>query len=158
MNNTNLYETDFYQWTQETLRAIQERDVEHLDWGNLAEEVEALGSSEKRGVKSLLRELLTHLLLYQYWQDKRDYQTKGWKREIYGFRLQLKDRLEAKTMYNYFISQIDEIYPQASRGAAFKSEEAELSLPSFPALCPYSVEQLLDLEFFPEPPKPQQDE
>ena len=149
MSNT-LYETDFYQWTQETLRAIRDRDVEHLDWLNLAEEVEALGRSEKRAVKSFLRELLTHLLLYEYWQNKRDYQTKGWKREIYEFRLQLKDRLEAKTLDNYFVSQINEVYPQSSRSAAFKFEEAELSLPVFPALCPYSVEQLLNLEFFPE--------
>lgn len=145
----NLYETDFYQWTQETLRQIQERDTEHIDWENLAEEVEALGRQEKHRVKSYLRQLLVHLLLYQYWQDRRDYYTGGWEGEIYEFRLQLSDTLEAKTLYKYFTSQVDEVYLQAARKASLKFKEAGFSYPDFPEQCPYTVDRLLDVEYLP---------
>ena len=147
MGNT-LYETDFYQWTQETLQAIRERDIEHLDWGHLAEEVEALENEQKRAVKSYLRQLLIHLLCYQFWQSNRSQYLKGWRNEIDEFRYQLKDRLESKTLSNYFVTQVDKVYKEARRKALFKSEQ---NPSTFPEQCPYTVEQMLDPEFFPEP-------
>lgn len=45
---SDLYERDYYTWIQEQVRALRERRVEHLDWPNLAEEIEDL--EKKRGV------------------------------------------------------------------------------------------------------------
>ena len=149
MSNT-LYETDFYQWTQETLRAIRDRDVEHLDWANLAEEVEALGRAEKRAVDSFATQLLIHLLHLEYWTWRRDYYTQGWETEIDTFRLQLADLLESRVLYNYLFEELGNIYDRALRLAKGKYRKERLVVPDFPKQCPYSVEQLLDLEFFPE--------
>lgn len=151
MNTAKLYETDFYQWTQETSRAIRERDIEHLDWKNLAEEIEALTKSQERAVKSYLRQLLTHLLLYEYWYDKRLYTVKKWEQEIYSFRTELEDLLESKTLEKFAASRLEKVYSRAVKKATLKFEGEELTLPSFPNLCPYSIEQLLNLEFLPEP-------
>jgi hypothetical protein len=43
---TDLYERDYYTWTQEQARALREHRTEELDWANVAEEIEDLG---KRG-------------------------------------------------------------------------------------------------------------
>ena len=142
-----LYDTDFYQWTQDTWRQIQQRDIENLDWEHLAEEIEALGNEQKHKVDSYLRQLLIHLLLYQYWQDNRDYCTEGWQDEIDEFRFQLERRLQAKSLYNYFLSQINEIYPKARRKVILKSKHKLVTLPEH---CPYTVDQLLNPDFFPE--------
>lgn len=146
----NLYETDFYQWTQETLRQIQERDIEHIDWDNLAEEVEALGRAEKRAVKSFTIQLLIHLLLLEYWTWRREYYIGGWESVITTFRLQLTQILESKVLFNYFVAELESSYDLAKRLSNNKYRKEDLNAPSFPEQCPYTVEQLLDLEFFPE--------
>ncbi|MGF1479354.1 MAG: DUF29 domain-containing protein [Cyanophyceae cyanobacterium] len=149
MDTAKLYETDFYQWTQETSRAIQERDIEHLDWENLAEEIEALGRAEKRAVNSFTTQLLIHLLYLQFWTWRRDYYIKGWESDIDTFRLQLIDLLESKVLYNYFTTELNANYRKAIRLAAGKYQKERLVGPNFPEQCPYTVEQLLALEYFP---------
>ncbi len=42
----SLYEQDFYQWTIEQSTALQERQIDQLDWENLTEEIEALGKEQ----------------------------------------------------------------------------------------------------------------
>lgn len=63
-----LYEQDSILWLDETLKQLQERKVENLDWEHLIEEIEAWGSEQKHKLESYLKQLLKHLLLYQYWQ------------------------------------------------------------------------------------------
>lgn len=145
----NLYESDFYQWTQETAQAIAQRDFSSVDWENLIEEIEALGRAEKRAVKSFATQLMIHLLLYQYWTWRREYYEDGWEDEVDEFRDQLKDDLKSKRLYNYFVSELDKCYESAKRRTAKKYRKEGLDVPSFPESCPYTVEQLLDLEFFP---------
>jgi hypothetical protein len=59
-----LYDRDFVLWTEE--QATQLRRCKNsnlpLDWENLAEEIESLGKSDRRGVASQLRRILRHLL------------------------------------------------------------------------------------------------
>lgn len=150
MTIKTLYNTDFYQWTKETARAIAERDFESMDWENLLEEIEALGRAEKKAVKSFTTQLMIHLLLYQYWTWRRDYYVKGWEDEIDEFREQLKDDLQSKILYNYFISEYDRCYQSAKRRTARKYRKEDLEIPGFPERCPYTVEQLLDLCYYPE--------
>ena len=75
--NKTLYDTDFYQWTQETARVIAQRDLKNIDWENLQEEIEALGRSEKKAIKSLTVQLLIHLLHLEYWTWRREYYVQG---------------------------------------------------------------------------------
>ncbi len=59
---TALYDADFLMWTEETVARLKTRDFEGLDLVNLIEEIESLGRSEKREIKSRLTILLEHLL------------------------------------------------------------------------------------------------
>jgi len=60
---TNLYEEDYYLWIETTLKQLENKDIENLDWQHLTAEIEALGIEQRRKVESYLKQLLIHLRL-----------------------------------------------------------------------------------------------
>ena len=46
-----LYDQDFYQWTQEQAALLREGAWQDLDVINLAEEIESLGKSDRRALE-----------------------------------------------------------------------------------------------------------
>ena len=148
MNNINsLYEQDYFLWLEETYKMLENDQIKELDFLHLKEEIFSLGNEQRRKVDSYLRKLLIHLLLYQYWDSEKDRCAKGWQNEIDNFRFELELLLRSRTLYNYFLQEIEEIYVKARRQAIKKSE-----LPSnlFPESCPFSADALLDPEFLPD--------
>ncbi|MEB3191968.1 MAG: DUF29 domain-containing protein [Snowella sp.] len=143
-----LYETDYMLWLEITLEQVKNRQVDQLDWDNLAEEIEGLKISLHHQVDNYLRPLLIHLLLYQYWTTERGKSGSDWSDKIYDLRDELTNLLEySKTLYNYFVNRIDIIYPRARKSVILKTE---FSPDTFPEQCPFSVDQILDLDFYPE--------
>ncbi|MEB3189899.1 MAG: DUF29 domain-containing protein [Snowella sp.] len=61
MSNT-LYETDFNRWIEETAQNLKDGNFQALDLTNLIEEIESIGSNNKREIKSRLIVLLMYLL------------------------------------------------------------------------------------------------
>src|SRR5207302_7953609 len=57
---------DFYTWLMEQARAIREHRIEDIDWDNVAEELEGLARSEKRGIRIQIARLVEHLLKLTY--------------------------------------------------------------------------------------------
>ena len=98
----DLYEQDYYLWLETTLEQLSQQDLACLDWKHLIEEIEALGNEQRRKVESYLKQLLIHLLLYQYWESERSYCARGWEIEINNFRDELEFLLRSKKLYNYF--------------------------------------------------------
>ncbi|HAC66113.1 MAG TPA: DUF29 domain-containing protein [Cyanothece sp. UBA12306] len=146
---TNLYETDFGLWLEKQAIALKNRDVNSLDWDNLIEEVESLGNSDKREINSLTYRLLSHLLFYCYWTDYRELYLDGWAEEIDNFRDDLLALLESKTYYNYFLTQFESNYSKALKVANKKAQRSKLYVfPSFPQNCPFTIEQILDEDFY----------
>ena len=148
MNNIkSLYEQDYFLWLEETYKMLENDQIKELDFLHLKEEIFSLGNEQRRKVDSYLRKLLIHLLLYQYWDSEKDRCAKGWQNEIDNFRFELELLLRSRTLYNYFLQEIEEIYVKARRQAIKKSE-----LPSnlFPESCPFSADALLDPEFLPD--------
>ncbi|MEG3438765.1 DUF29 domain-containing protein [Pannus brasiliensis CCIBt3594] len=142
----DLYEKDFVAWADETAEQLRRGEIDGLDWEHIIEEIEGLGTSERRKVDSYLAQLLIHLLLYQYWESEREWCARGWKDEIGNFRLELEFSLESRTLYNYFLQKIDIVYPKSVRRVI---EKSELPASTFPETCPFTPEQLLDNQFFP---------
>ena len=62
----SLYESDYLLWTQETIAKLKARDFANVDLDNLIEEIESLGKSERKEIKSRLTVLLEHLLKRMY--------------------------------------------------------------------------------------------
>jgi hypothetical protein len=144
INLQALYEQDYSLWLDITLKQLQVKDLDNLDWQHLIEEIEALGREQKNKVESYLRQLLKHLLLYHYWEAEKLYCQKGWAEEIDNFRAELEILLRSKTLYNYLVSILEPTYQKARRSAKIKSQ-----LDSFPETCPYQLEDILNPEWLP---------
>jgi hypothetical protein len=147
LTSKSLYETDYMLWVETTLEQIKHRQIDKLDWDNLAEEIESLGIEFRHKVDSYLKQLLIHLLLYQYWTSEREFCGEGWRDELDNFRDELDTLFESKTLYNFFLTRIDLIYPKARKRAIKKTG---LSPNCFPEQCPFSISELLDSDFYPE--------
>ena len=61
-----LYESDFYAWTQEQAKLLRARRWDDLDLDNLVDEVESVGKSDKREIRNRLEILLAHLLKWKH--------------------------------------------------------------------------------------------
>ncbi len=144
MKNTELYEEDFYAWANqqaELLRAgkISEADIEHI-----AEEIESMGKSEKRELASRLNVLLLHLLKWQYQPGRRG---ASWQATI---RVQRRDLAVHMKDNRSLKAVLPEAIEQAYGNAIIEAgAETGLLESTFPAACPWSMEQLMDLDFWP---------
>jgi hypothetical protein len=56
------HQTDFYGWTQEQAALARSRSANALDWDNIALELETLGKTEVRELRSRFVVLMSHLL------------------------------------------------------------------------------------------------
>lgn len=140
-----LYETDFIQWVDQASELLKQGRFDELDIDNLIEEVESLGRSDKNALRSNLRVLLMHLLKWQYQSSKR---SNSWRGTIIEHRLRLQDTFEdSPSLKNFYTQIFDKTYQQARKKAA---GETGLDIDTFPTTCPYTTDQTLDDQFWPE--------
>jgi Domain of unknown function DUF29 len=143
-----LYDTDFYAWTQEQAALLREGAVQDLDLPNLAEEIESLGISQKHALASHLRNLVMHLLKWHYQPSGRQ-MGHSWQSSIIHARDEITTILEDLPGLQPSVADLlARRYPAARRLA---HTETGLPLATFPAACPWAVEQVLDEDFWPAP-------
>ncbi|ACK68488.1 protein of unknown function DUF29 [Gloeothece citriformis PCC 7424] len=135
MSKLNIYDKDFYQWTIEQAKAIDERNLNSLDWENLKEEIEALGRSEYNAVVSLLLKEIEHLLKIDYVPIPEC--RNKWKAEAAAFKKNIARKI-TPSMKPKLESQFEGIFQDAAEVVAI---EYEIELPQE---CPYNLEDLLD--------------
>lgn len=139
-----LYDRDFFQWTQQQAEYLQKERWSDLDVKNLVEELEALGRSEQKELGSYLQVLVLHLLKWQYQPERR---TKSWETTISNCRTQIQDCLEDTPSLQRFLQDSAWIEKYYRRGCREAAKETQLSIDTFPIECPYSIDQLLDPNF-----------
>jgi 5-methylthioribose kinase len=137
-----LYEIDDSQWLEETVNLLKNHQFKELDLENLIEELEDLGKEKKNAVVSLLEQIIRHLLLWQYWTSESENNSVHWQGEIYTFRTQLNRKITTN-LRNYLDSELDSIYKDALGFVKIKTQNSV----NFPSECPYSLTQLLDIEW-----------
>jgi len=79
--STRLYDTDFYAWIQDQAATLRAGNLAGLDVNNLIEEIESMGRSEKRELRSRLVVLIVHLLKWAYQPLRRG---NSWQTTIWG--------------------------------------------------------------------------
>ena len=91
-----LYEHDFAAWAEkqaEALRATARGGSNQLlDWENLAEEIESLGTSQRSALASHIMRIIQHLVKLEHSPAAEP--RSGWRRTIRLARLQVQRRLE----------------------------------------------------------------
>ena len=140
-----LYEIDDYLWLQETLKLLKNNDFNSLDLENLIEELESLGRNSFNKVRSLLRQIIIHLLLLEHWQAEYELNHRHWMGEIIAVRDDLNNNLTT-TLNNKLNQELESIYNVSKRVVIQKTG---LHQKLFSAHCPYSLEQLLNDSWYP---------
>jgi hypothetical protein len=139
------YETDYYAWAIDQAERLRQMRPTSIDWENVAEEVESLGKSDKRAIGSDLKVLLEHLIKWRFQSDKR---TSSWNDSIEEHR----DRIlrivkDSPSLGMTPRDVLPEEYVRARRKAL---RDTKLPPKRVPESCPFTVEQVLDPEFFPD--------
>ena len=145
-NLQKIYQIDEYLWLEETIKIFRENRLEDLDLDNLIEELASLGKRDLNQVRSLLRQIMIHLLLLAYWPEEHERNYRHWLSEITAFRAELSDRLTT-TLKNKLNEDLASIYQTAGK---IVRQKTGLSQDTIPENCPYSFEQLLDDSWYPE--------
>jgi DNA repair ATPase RecN len=143
----NLYDTDYNLWLKETLKQLNEKNFDVIDWENLIEEVSDLSRRDRKKLKSLLRKLFEHLLKIKYWQSEITRNKGHWEGEIINFRKQIKDELsDSPSLKSYLQEILTECYQD---GREIASKRSQLPLNIFPELPIANIEQILDDNWLP---------
>ena len=145
MNIKALYEQDFHSWIQQHILFLKENKFAEMDIHHLVEELESMAKTDKRELVNRLIILIAHLLKWQYQPTM---QSKSWKASIIEQRAQIEYLLEdVPSLAPYMKDAINKAHPRAVKVAI-----NETGLPSsvFPKTCPYTIEELLDDNYYPE--------
>ena len=144
MNAAELYDADFAEWTRRNAELLRSGRVAEADLARIAEEIEDMGKRERRSLYSRMRQLIEHLLKWQYRPERRN---STWRRTIVmhplGIGRLLRDNPSFQPLLEDVVSQS---YELASKTAALATN---CPRERFPQTCPYTLEQLLDLNFLP---------
>lgn len=139
-----LYEREYDRWLSETIELLKNRQFDRVDYEHLIEELAAWGRSEKTTVKSLILSIIIQLLLYQFWTTEREINSNHWAAEIITFRVQLEDKLTTN-LSKFLELELENIYENARLIA-----EKKTGLKNLPIICPYSLTQILEKQWFPD--------
>ncbi|MDX2233600.1 MAG: DUF29 domain-containing protein [Hyphomonadaceae bacterium] len=145
----DLYERDFYLWTQaqaEALRAHARspaaRGSNAVDWEHVAGEIEDLGNSDYFAVRSFTTRIIEHLFKLA-WSSAANPRT-GWQAEVIRFRAELDGRL-SKALRNRLEGDVERLHVLAARAVEREFAGYEPSTPCDLALR-WSLPQILGEE------------
>lgn len=146
MRNSADYEEDFYTWTVEQSRLLRASELSAVDAVNIAEELESMGRSDRREIRSRLVVLLTHLLKWRFQPEAR---SAGWSGTIREQRRQIELILEDSPSLRPLLEvSLARTYADARIDAA---EQTGLSPVDLPKECPFTADEVMSGSFFPEP-------
>ncbi len=132
-----LYLADETAWLDAMAELLRAGRFGDLDHPNLAEYLTDMARSDRRIVESRLVILMMHVLK---WTHQEDMRTPSWRRTISSQRQQLNRLLKSGALRNHAETVLGETYADAVELAA---DETDLPEESFPAECPWTLEQLL---------------
>ena len=139
--SANLYESDFFGWTQQQAKLLKTGQLSEIDTEHLIEEIEAMGRSERQQLTRRLEVLLIHLLKWQY---QPEFRGRSWELTIIEQRRRIAKLLVAnpslKPVLNAcFLDAYDD-----ARFSAMK--ETRLPLETFPAQPLITLAKALELD------------
>jgi len=143
--SARLYETDFYAWIQDQAATLRAGNLAGLDVENLIEEIESMGRSEKRELRSRLVVLIVHLLKWAYQPLRRG---SSWQTTIGEQRRRVVMLLEdSPSLKSIAAAVYADVYELAVLEA---SKKTGMIAAVFPTECPWTFDQAMDDDFWPE--------
>ena len=141
----SAYETDFYGWANEQAALLRAGRLDAADIENIAEEIASMGRSEKRELVSRLAVLLTHLLKWRHQPGGRG---SSWRASIRVQRKRLADHLtDNPSLKSKIAEAMSRAYEEA---VVIAADETKLGEAAFQADYPWSFDEIMDADFWPE--------
>ncbi len=144
------YDTDFYAWALEQGRLLREASRERIsvpvDWENVAEEIESIGQRERRDLQEGIRQVMLGLLRFQFVQcAAADVEL---RLSILRTRFDIKTLLgDSPSLYSGI--ELSDLYGRVRSVACADLPAEAASEWSLPDDCPYSLEQILVIDWWP---------
>ncbi|MFO1430190.1 MAG: DUF29 domain-containing protein [Candidatus Competibacteraceae bacterium] len=140
-----IYSQDFYAWASQNAALLKARRFDEVDIDHVVEELESMSKSERRELINRLAILLAHLLKWRYQPERRG---NSWIGTIEEQRLSVLEVLEDSPSLKYELDvKLTQSYLKA---LAIAVKDTGLSKVSFPLNCPWTLEQILDNDFWPD--------
>jgi Domain of unknown function DUF29 len=136
------YDTDILMWSERQAALLRRRaageliNEADLDWSNIAEEIEDVGSNRLHAVESLLVQALRHMLKAEAWPLSRD--APIWRADAIDFRRQARRRFVPSMRQKIDVA---DLYADAL-AAMPETIDGVPPLP-VPTECPVTLDELL---------------
>lgn len=140
------YDGDFFLWTQDQAVRLRRSRPAEVDWENVAEEIESLGKSDRRAVENNIRIVLEHLIKWRYQPERRG---PSWSDSIHEHRNRLEEIIEDSPSLARVPGEV--LARNYARARQKALDATGLPAAAIPEICPFSVEQVLDPDFWPGP-------
>jgi hypothetical protein len=139
------YEDDLDLWLREQIELLRQKRINEVDLPNLIEELEDMGRSHRKALRSSYRLLVAHLLKWSFQPERR---SSSWEITIVRERQHIADEEElSPSLKADGGGTVRHVYRTAVKEA---SVETGLPPETFPPECPWTLEQLRDDDFLPE--------
>jgi hypothetical protein len=146
MTQPASYETDYLRWLDAQAQHLRTGELDQLDRQHLLEEIEAMSRSERRQLRNRLIVLVQHLLKIRH-QPQRH--SRSWEVTVITQRVDIKLLLkDSPSLRPTLAATLDDIYANARSEAA---RETGLDIGRLPQQCPFTLDQVLDDEWWPDP-------
>ncbi|MBW4641628.1 MAG: DUF29 domain-containing protein [Goleter apudmare HA4340-LM2] len=152
--SNNLYDQDLQYWIAQTIQQLRNREFESIDIEHLIEELVDLGRAEKNALKSNLTILLAHLLKLMVQYDIPDTMKGSWYASVLEHRQRVMNNLlDTPSLKSFLVEAIEKAYPDGRKLAIKEGKLAKFGVrvpeeSEYPMVCPFSVEQILDEDFY----------
>jgi hypothetical protein len=141
---STLYEQDFVEWACRNAELLRAHRFDEVDIENVAEEIESLGRSDKRELRSCVEEIIEHLLKLHFSSDfERERNERGWRDSLSKQRWAIEDLLEDSPSLRHSLNP--ELLARCYRKAAGHlrcTDFAKLSV--HPRECIFTWEEILN--------------
>ena len=143
----SAYQTDLCAWAEEQARLLRERRFDAHDVPNLIDEVLSVGGSERQQIESRLDALIGHLLNWMYQPGNRN---SHWVGTILEQRKRIARVSQGSPgLKRYPAIVFEECY---LAGRLLAAKETGIDLMLFPEHPPFSLDQVLNLDYRPREP------
>jgi hypothetical protein len=138
------YDEDFVAWTEHTAALLRARRFDEIDVEHVAEEVEDMGTRDRRELASRLTVLVTHLLK---WQLQPEHRSTSWDGSIAAQQTEIGRVLRDSPSLRRWVE--DDLVRDCPLARTQAAKETGLPAERFPLDSPWKAEQVLDAAFHP---------
>jgi hypothetical protein len=141
---SDLYEHDFFGWTNLQAQLLREGRLSEADLDHIAEEIEDVGRNRVTELRNRLTVLLLHLLK---WDFQPGFRSRSWRSMVSEQRERIVEHLADNPSLRPVLADA----VTAGYRYALQRVDRETGMPktAFPQSCPYDTAQILDPAFLP---------